>query len=374
VHKKKFIPVNIPIITNEDALEVYKTVKSGWVSSSGIKINEFENKLAKFTNRKFCCCVSNGTAALEIAVKSLEIGKDDEVITPAFTIISNANAIIKNFAKVVLVDSDPTTWNINIDDIKKKITSRTKAIMVPHIYGFPADMEKIISICKKKKIYLIEDAAEMIGQKYNNIPCGSFGDISTFSFYANKHITTGEGGAIFTNNRKLEKKIRELRNLSFGKKNRFNHTDLSWNYRFTNIQAALGLSQLKRIKNIIKRKKEIGNIYYNNFKDNKNILIQPNKLKYASNIYWVFGIVLRNKFHNKKLEIQKKLLNKNIETRPFFWPMHKQSIFKKMSLFENESYPVAENLSKNGFYLPSGVGLKNNQINYIIKTVNNILS
>ena len=374
MQKKNFIPVNIPIITNEDALEVYKTVQSGWVSSSGLKIDEFENKLAKFTNRKFCCCVSNGTAALEIAVRSLDIGKNDEVITPAFTIISNANAIIKNFAKVVLVDSDPTTWNINIDEIKKKITSRTKAIMIPHIYGFPADMEKIIDICKKKKIYLIEDAAEMIGQKYKNIPCGSFGDISTFSFYANKHITTGEGGAIFTNNRKLDKKIRELRNLSFGKKNRFNHTDLSWNYRFTNIQAALGLSQLKRIKSIIKRKKEIGNIYYNNFKNNKNILIQPNKLKYASNIYWVFGIILRNKFHNKKLEVQKKLLNKSIETRPFFWPMHKQNIFKKMGLFKNESYPIAENLSKNGFYLPSGVGLKNNQIDYIVKIVNKILS
>ena len=374
MQKKNFIPVNIPIITNEDALEVYKTVKSGWVSSSGLKINEFENKLAKFTNRKFCCCVSSGTAALEIAVRSLDIGKNDEVITPAFTIISNANAIIKNFAKVVLVDSDPITWNINIDEIKKKITSRTKAIMIPHIYGFPADMEKIINICKKKKIYLIEDAAEMIGQKYKNIPCGSFGDISTFSFYANKHITTGEGGAIFTNNRKLDKKIRELRNLSFGKKNRFNHTDLSWNYRFTNIQAALGLSQLKRIKSIIKRKKEIGNIYYNNFKNNKNILIQPNKLKYASNIYWVFGIILRNKFHNKKLEIQKKLLKKSIETRPFFWPMHKQNIFKKMGLFKNETYPIAENLSKNGFYLPSGVGLKNDQIDYIVKIVNKILS
>lgn len=374
MQKKNFIPVNIPIITNEDALEVYKTVKSGWVSSSGLKINEFENKLAKFTNRKFCCCVSSGTAALEIAVRSLDIGKNDEVITPAFTIISNANAIIKNFAKVVLVDSDPITWNINIDEIKKKITSRTKAIMIPHIYGFPADMEKIINICKKKNIYLIEDAAEMIGQKYKNIPCGSFGDISTFSFYANKHITTGEGGAIFTNNRKLDKKIRELRNLSFGKKNRFNHTDLSWNYRFTNIQAALGLSQLKRIKSIIKRKKEIGNIYYNNFKNNKNILIQPNKLKYASNIYWVFGIILRNKFHNRKLEVQKKLLKKSIETRPFFWPMHKQNIFKKMGLFKNESYPIAENLSKNGFYLPSGVGLKNDQIDYIVKIVNKILS
>ena len=374
MHKKKFIPVNIPIITNEDALEVYKTVKSGWVSSSGIKINEFENKLAKFTNRKFCCCVSNGTAALEIAVKSLEIGKDDEVITPAFTIISNANAIIKNFAKVVLVDSDPTTWNINIDDIKKKITSRTKAIMVPHIYGFPADMEKIINICKKKKIYLIEDAAEMIGQKYNNIPCGSFGDISTFSFYANKHITTGEGGAIFTNNRKLEKKIRELRNLSFGKKNRFNHTDLSWNYRFTNIQAALGLSQLKRIKSIVKRKREIGMFYYNNFKHNQNLQIQPCKLDYASNIYWVFGIILKNKFKNKSQEIQKKLLNKNIETRPFFWPIHKQTIFKKMGLFKKESYPVAENLSRNGFYLPSGLGLSNKQLEYIVKTANEILS
>tara|TARA_B100000780_G_C21124859_1_gene456107 strand:- start:1124 stop:2248 length:1125 start_codon:yes stop_codon:yes gene_type:complete len=372
--KRKFIPVNTPIITNKDALEVYKVVKSGWVSSSGLKINEFEKKLAKFTNRKFASCVSNGTAALEIAVKSLNISKYDEVIVPTFTIISNANAILKNFAKVVLVDSDPITWNINIDNIKDKITSKTKAIMLPHIYGFPNDMKKIIKICKKNKIYLIEDAAEMIGQKFNNEPCGSFGDISTFSFYANKHITTGEGGAVLTNNKKLNKKINELRNLSFGKKNRFNHTDLSWNYRFTNIQAALGLSQLKRIKSIVKRKREIGMFYYNNFKHNQNLQIQPCKLDYASNIYWVFGIILKNKFKNKSQEIQKKLLNKNIETRPFFWPIHKQTIFKKMGLFKKESYPVAENLSRNGFYLPSGLGLSNKQLEYIVKTANEILS
>ena len=229
-------------------------------------------------------------------------------------------------------------------------------------------------ICKKHDLYLIEDSSEMIGQKFNNIPCGSFGDISTFSFYANKNITTGEGGMLLTNNKKLNEKIKELRNLSFGKKNRFNHTDLSWNYRFTNIQAALGLSQLKRINNIIKRKREIGNFYYNNFKKNKNIIIQPNKLEYASNIYWVFGIILKNKFYNKRLEIQKKLLRKNIETRPFFWPMHKQDIFVKMGLFKGESYPIAENLAKNGFYLPSGVGLKDNQLKYIIKTANKILS
>ena len=372
--KKKFIPVNIPIITNKDALEVYKTTKSGWVSSSGLKINEFEKKLAQFTNRKFANCVSSGTAALEIAVKSLGLGKGHEVIVPSFTIISNANAILKSFAKVVLVDSDPITWNIDINDIKKKISSKTKAIMLPHIYGFPNDMKRIISICKKHKLYLIEDAAEMIGQNYFNVPCGSFGDISIFSFYANKHITTGEGGAILTNNKKLNEKIKELRNLNFGKINRYNHTDLSWNYRFTNIQAALGLSQLKRIKNIVKRKREIGKFYYNHFKENKYMQIQPYKLKYATNIYWVFGIVLKNKFKNRKTEILKKLLNKNIDTRSFFWPMHKQTIFKKMGLFKKESYPVAENLAKNGFYLPSGLGLSNKQLKYIVRITNKIIS
>ena len=373
MNKKKIIAVNTPIITSRDALEVYETVKSGWISSSGSKINEFEKKLAKFANRKFSCCVSSGTAALEIAVRSLGIGRNDEVIMPTFTIISNANAIIKNFAKIILIDSDPITWNMNIDDIKNKISSKTKAIMLPHIYGFPNDMKKIMSICKNYGLYLIEDSSEMIGQKFNNIPCGSFGDISTFSFYANKHITTGEGGALLTNNKKLNEKIIKLRNLSFGKKNRFNHTDLSWNYRFTNIQASLGLSQLKRINDVIKRKREIGNFYYNNFKKNTNVIIQPNKLEYASNIYWVFGIILKNKFYNKRQEIQKKLLRKNIETRPFFWPMHKQNIFIKMGLFKGESYPIAENLAKNGFYLPSGVGLKNSQLKYIVKIVNETL-
>ena len=246
--------------------------------------------------------------------------------------------------------------------------------MLPHIYGFPNDMKKIISICKKYKLFLIEDAAEMIGQNYYDNPCGSFGDISIFSFYANKHITTGEGGALLTNNKKLNKKIERLRNLNFGKINRYNHTELSWNYRFTNIQATLGLSQLKRIKSIVNRKREIGKIYYNNFKKNKNILIQPYKLKYATNIYWVFGVVLRNKFKNRRTEILKKLLKKNIDTRTFFWPMHKQTIFKKMGLFKGETYPVAENLAKNGFYLPSGLGLSNKQIEYIIKITNKILS
>ena len=296
---KKFIPVNTPLINNDDALSVSKSIKSGWISSEGPSVKEFEKKISKFLNRKFGCAVSSGTAALEIAIKSLNLKKNDEVIMPAFTIISNAMAIVKSSAKPVLVDVDIKTWNIKIEDIEKKITKKTKCLMIPHIYGLSNDMDKILKITKKYKLYLIEDAAEVLGLKYKNKPCGSFGDISILSFYANKHITTGEGGMLLTNNNKLNEKFKDYRNLCFGtKKNRFNHYDISWNYRYTNIQAALGLNQLKRINKIIKKKYQIGNYYYKYFKDLKNIILQPNKLSYSKNIYWVFGIVLKR--NNKK--------------------------------------------------------------------------
>lgn len=371
---KKFIPVNTPLITNKDALEVFETVKSGWVSSSGRKIEKFENKIAKYVKRKFACAVSSGTAALEIAVKALELKKNDEVIMPAFTIISNAIAIIKNGAKPILIDSDLETWNLDISKIEKKINRRTKAIMLPHIYGFPCDMEKIEKICKKYNLYLIEDAAEMIGQNYKKKPCGSFGDISTFSFYANKHITTGEGGMLLTNNKKLFNKIKSLRNLSFGTSNRFDHDDISWNYRFTNMQAALGLSQLNRINEIIKHKRFIGNFYYNKLKNNKKIILQKNSVSFAKNIYWVFGVLLKNKQKKNRDYIQKKLLKKGIETRPFFWPMHKQTIFKKLGYFKNQKFKNSEYLSSSGFYLPSGINLKKKELEYVIKNLNNIIN
>jgi len=362
---KKIIPVNRPIITNQDAREVYKTVKSGWVSSSGSKIISFEKALCKISDRKYCSTVSNGTAALEIAIKSLGIKNGDEVIMPTFTIISNANAIIKNYAKPILVDSDLSTWNIDIKQIEQKITKRTKAIMLPHIYGFPNDMKKILKICKKYSLFLIEDAAEMIGQKYFKKPCGSFGDISIYSFYANKQITTGEGGALLTNSKNLFKKFLELRNLNFGKINRYNHSDISWNYRFTNIQAALGLSQIKRLKSIVRRKKEIGK-QYNKYLGNLNgIILQPEKLPYANNIYWVFGLLLKPGLNKKKDLIQKELLKNQIDTRSFFWPMHKQTAFKKIKLFKKKKYPIADYLSSSGFYLPSGIGTTNKEIKYI---------
>ena len=371
---KNLIPVSSPLVTIDDAKKVYKVVKSGWISSSGKEISEFEKKLAKFVNRKFACAVSIGTAALEIAVKSLNLKKNDEVIMPAFTIISNAIAIIKNEAKPVLVDTDIKTWNIKIDDIEKKITKKTKALMIPHIYGFPCDMDKIIKLCKKHKLYLIEDAAEMIGQEYKGKPCGSFGDISTFSFYANKHITTGEGGMIFTNNIKLHNKFKLFKNLNFGKKDRFNHSEISWNYRLTNMQASLGLSQFSRIKEIIRKKRFIGNFYFNKFKNNNKILVQPDKLDYAQNIYWIYGIILKNKNKRFRKNLQKLLLKKRIETRPFFYPMHKQDIFIKKGYFKHGRYPYSEFLSSNGFYIPSGLNLTVKQLNYVANTINNLLS
>ena len=371
---KKFIPVNTPLINNKDALSVAKTIKSGWISSEGPSVKEFENKIAKFLDRKFGCAVSSGTAALEIAIRSLGLKKNDEVIMPSFTIISNAMAIVKSSAKPILVDVNLNTWNIKIEDIEKKITKKTKCLMIPHIYGLANDMDKILKITKKYNLYLIEDAAEVFGLKYKNKQCGSFGDISILSFYANKHITTGEGGMLLTNNPKLNEKFKDYRNLCFGsKKNRFNHYDISWNYRYTNIQAALGLSQLKRIGKIIKKKHEIGNYYYKHFKNIKNIILQPNKLSYCKNIYWVFGIVLKKNNKNNISSVIKKLQSKNIGTRPFFWPMHKQDAFKKKNYFKNIKLSNSEFISKNGFYLPSGLGLTSKELKFVKDTVISIL-
>jgi len=372
LNKKIIFPVSIPYISQQDINSVNKSLKSGWISSDGPDVIKFEDKFSKFVDRKFSVAVSSGTAALEIAVKALGIRKNDEVLIPNFTIISNALAVLKQNAKPVLVDCNLDNWNININDIQKKITKKTKAIIVTHIYSFPNEMDKIIKICKKNNILIIEDAAEVLGLKYKNIKCGSFGDISTFSFYANKQITTGEGGMISLNNLKLYKKCKSLRNLSFGKVNRFNHDDIGWNYRMTNIQASLGLSQMNNIHKIIKKKMEIGSHYYKNLSSNINLKILPPSTTYAKNIYWVVGILIKKNKITASI-LSKKLLKYGICTRPFFWPMHEQAIFKKMKLFNNLQFPNSTYLSQYGLYLPSYYKLKNNEIDYISSVINDIL-
>ena len=370
-----FIPVNVPKLYEFEKKNVLSCLRTNWISSEGRFVKEFEKNFSKFNSRKYGIAVSSGTAALEVALKSLNLKKGTEVIIPAFSIISTALCVIKCNLKPVLVDCSLSTWNVETEAVIKKISKRTSAIILTHIYGLPVDLDKIIKIAKKKNIKIIEDAAEVIGLKYKKKNCGSFGDLSTFSFYANKHITTGEGGMIVTNNKNLYLKCKSLRNLAFSNSyfDRYNHDDIGWNYRMTNLQAALGCGQLKNINKIIKRKREIGNLYYNNLKNNNKIILQQNKNSYSNNIYWVFGILLNKNCKIKRDILMKKLLKNKIDTRPFFLSMNKQSIFKKMKLFKRDKMTNSDYLSKNGFYLPSGLALKNVEIKYICSVINKIL-
>ena len=373
--KFKFIPVNKPVITKEDIKYLNKSISKGWISSEGPEVKKFENNFSNFIGHKYSVAVSSGTAALEIAVKSLGLKKGDEIIIPNFTIISNAIAVFKENLNIKLIDCNIKDWNMDIAKIKKKITKKTKAIIATHIYNFPLRVDILKKICDKKKIILIEDAAEAIGQKLNNRLCGSFGDISIFSFYANKQITTGEGGMITTNNKKLFDRSKSLRNLCFGKKDRFNHEDIGWNYRMTNLQASLGVSQLKRIKSIVSKRHEVGKKYFEKLKNNKNIYIPEGSRIYAKNIYWVIAIVITNKdLKIDAKQLMKKLLNYGIQTRPFFWPMHKQSVFRKKNKINiSGNYKNSEYISKYGLYLPSSLDIKSNQINFICDKLNSIL-
>jgi len=373
--KYNFIPVNKPLITREDISYLNKSISKGWISSEGPEVKRFENNFSSFIGNKYSVAVSSGTAALEIAIKSLELKKGDEVIIPNFTIISNAMAVLKENLTIKLIDCNIRDWNMDISEIEKKITKKTKAIIATHIYNFPIRVDILKKICKKNRIILIEDAAEVIGQKLNNKLCGSYGDISIFSFYANKQITTGEGGMITTNNKKLYEQSKSLRNLCFGKQDRFNHEDIGWNYRMTNLQASLGVSQLKRIKSIVGKRHKVGNEYFQKLKDNKNIYIPETSRSYAKNIYWIIGFVITN----KKLKIDAKKLMKilmkyGIQTRPFFWPMHMQRVFRnKYKINISGSYKNSEYISKYGLYLPSSLDIKSNQIKFICDKVNSIL-
>lgn len=367
-----FIPVNTPLLEGNELKYISECITTGWISSEGPFIAEFEEKFAAYIGQKYGIAVSNGSAALDIAVKALNLGKDDEVIMPTFTIISPAQSVITAGATPVLVDSDPLTWNMNVQDIEAKITERTKAILVVHIYGLPVDMDPVLSLARKYNLKIIEDAAEMHGQTYKGKMCGSFGDITLFSFYPNKHITTGEGGMILTNDETLAKRCKKLRNLCFEPDGpRFIHHEIGWNYRMTNMQAALGLAQLEQIEGFLQKKREMGAVYQEKlqFLKAKGFQLPEVKTDYADNIYWIFGLVAPSEKEKEKLVT---LLSQNkIATRPFFWCMHEQPVFQNMGLFKNEQYPNAEKIARNGFYLPSGLGLTKEELLRIVDVIAN---
>lgn len=255
-----FIPVNEPVIGEREKELVLECLNTGWISSEGPFVSQFEEAFSRRVGRKHGVACSNGTAALDLAVAALRLSPGDEVILPTFTIISCAAAIVRAGATPVVVDADPDTWNMVPEQVAAAITPRTAAIMVVHIYGLPVDMDPILELADRHQLAVIEDAAELIGGTYKSRPCGSFGHISTFSFYPNKHITTGEGGMVVTDDPDLAARCRSLRNLCFQPKQRFIHEELGWNYRMTNLQAALGLGQLERLDSALERKREIGMI------------------------------------------------------------------------------------------------------------------
>ena len=363
------IPVNIPLLNGNEKKYINECIDTGWISSEGPFIQKFEDQFSSYVERKYGIAVSSGSAALDIAIKALGIVQGDEVIMPTFTIISPAQSIVTAGAIPVLVDADEKTWNMDVTQIESKITKNTKAILVVHIYGLPVDMDPILELCKKYSLFLIEDAAEMHGQTYKGKKCGSFGDISIFSFYPNKHITTGEGGMIVTNDSNLLIRCQKLRNLAFEPDGRrFVHNELGWNYRMTNMQAALGLAQLENIDFHVQRKREIGRLYQEKLKDLEGFQKPIPKTDYAENIYWVFGLVGDSEQKSKQL-IQK-LSDQKIGTRPFFWCMHEQPVFKKMGFFKNSSFPISEKIARNGFYIPSGLGLKDVEIELVANIIN----
>ena len=369
-----FIPVNEPYIGEREKELVLQCLNTGWISSEGPFVSQFEEAFSKRVKRKFGIACANGSAALDIAIKALNIGPGDEVIIPTFTIISCASCLVKAGAVPVVIDSDYSSWNMDPELVEKSITSKTVAIMVVHIYGLPVDLDPIIALAKKYNLKVIEDAAEIIGGSYKNTPCGSFGTISTVSFYPNKHVTTGEGGMVLTNDLELSERCKSLRNLCFQKDKRFIHEELGWNYRMTNIQAALGLAQLERLDEAIKKKLEIGSFYNQLLSEVNEITLPLEKLKYGDNLYWVYGILLDKK-KGKARDFIEELKKSGIGSRPFFYPIHKQPVFQKMGLFLeiNEKF-IAEELYEQGLYLPCGLNINEKQIKTVVDKVKNLLS
>jgi len=375
------IPVNEPLLDGNEKKYVDDCIDTGWISSEGPFVQRFEQEMAAAVGRRHGIAVCNGTAALETAVAALGLEPGDQVVMPTFTIISCAAAIVRCGCVPVLVDSDPCTWNVDVeklrarleDEIEKKSNSRLKAIMVVHIYGLPADMDPILELADRYGLKVIEDAAEMHGQTYRGKPCGSFGDLSVFSFYPNKHITTGEGGMVLADDDNLADRCRSLRNPCFQARQRFVHEELGYNFRMTNLQAALGVAQLERLQEFVGRKRRMGRRYTELLAGVDGLELMPARVPYAENIYWVYGLVLKDDVPFDAAEAMRRLGAQGIGTRPFFWPMHEQPVFRKRGLFIDDRHPVAERLARRGFYIPSGMALSEEKMEEVAAAVKRVM-
>ncbi|MFH0861097.1 MAG: DegT/DnrJ/EryC1/StrS family aminotransferase [Candidatus Altiarchaeota archaeon] len=357
-----------PTIGEEELANVVDCIKTNWISSKGKYIEEFENKFSKYCGVKHGVTTTNGTTALHLAISSLGIGKGDEVIMPTFTMIATAFAVTYTGAKPVFVDSEPETWNVDVEKIEEMITNKTKAIMPVHIYGHPCDMDSISDIADDNDLYVVEDAAEAHGAEYKGRKVGGLSDIGCFSFYANKIITTGEGGMVVTNDEELVERARELRDLAHSKKKRFLHERVGYNYRMTNVQAAIGVAQMEKIEKFVNARRNNANRYNSLLIGINGITLPPEK-PWAKNVYWMYSILIdKEKFGISRDELMMKLEDKGVGTRAFFVPMHKQPVYDKAK----GQFPVSERLAENGLYLPSSSKLTEKEIRWVCDAISSL--
>ena len=364
--KIDYIPISQPSITQKEIDYVTDAVKSGWVSSLGTYVDKFEKMFSEYCDTKYALTTANGTVALHLALAALGINQEDEVIVPNFTFIATANAVKYLGAKVITVDIDEETYCISPKAIEKAITLKTKAIVPVHLYGQPANMDEINTIARNNNIFVIEDAAEAHGAEINGRKVGGLGEAGIFSFYGNKIITSGEGGMITTNNHILYEKMKYLRDQAMSSEKRYWHTEIGFNYRMTNLQAALAVAQLERIDKILDKKIEIFSWYQSHLKYIKSIKLNPHLDNYK-NVYWVICIELLDFSENQRDNIMEKLKEHNIDSRPYFYPI------SEMPMYSRVNTPVTKLISRRGINLPSYYDITQDQVLYICNELKKLL-
>lgn len=370
---EKWIPISTPRIGEEEKKYVLDALEKGEISgTSGGYIPRFEKEFSSYIGCEYGIATTNGTTALHLALASLGIRKGDEVLVSTFTNMAPCFAILYCGATPVPIDIEEDTWNMNPALLEASITPKTKAILVVHIYGHPADMDPILKIAKKHNLFVIEDAAEAHGAEYKGKKVGSLGDAGCFSFYANKIITSGEGGMVVTNNKEIAEKARSLGSLAYGKENRFMHEGIGFNYRMTNLQAALGCAQMKSIDKAIEKKRQIANWYKEELKDMPEIQL-PVEKEYAKNVYWMFHIVLKGAWGNRRNELMEYLKKEGIETRESFVPYNMQKILIEKGMTKEGGCPIANAIGRSGLYLPSGPNLEYDEVRYVASSLKKYL-
>lgn len=361
------IPVWEPVLDGNEERYVRDCLETNWISSLGRYITRFEGAFAGWCGMPHAVACSSGTAALHLSLVALKIGPGDEVIIPDFTLIVSANTVILAGARPVLVDVDPRTWCLDPSRIAEKITPRTRAIMAVHMYGHPCDMPAIVEIARRHGLAVIEDCAEAHGAEIAGQKAGTFGDAGCFSFYGNKILTTGEGGMVLTRDAALAAELRLLRDQGF-EAPRFVHRVMGFNYRLTNLQAAIGLAQTEKAEEKVRRKREIAGWYLELLASCADVEL-PGEAAGAKNVYWMFGVKLGPRFAQGRDAVMEELKAKGVETRAFFCPMHRQPVFQGSDERFPEvggRYPVSDDLWNRGLYLPSGLGLTRAQVQEIV--------